>query len=650
MEKIKKMHALVKELSEAAKAYEQHNREIMTNLEYDKKYDELEKLEQELNIVLAGSVTQKVGYEVISNLQKINHKKPMLSLNKTKEIEELEQFLGDKEGVLSWKLDGLTVVCTYNNGQLMQAVTRGNGTVGEDVTNNAKTFKNLPLKIDYQGNLTIRGEAIITYSDFNIINENLSDEEKYKNPRNLCSGSVRQLNSEETAKRNVQFFAFSIVEIENQDFELKSQTLTWLQEQGFDIAGYFLVNKEKIASQIHSLETEIINNDFGSDGLVLTYDNIEYSKSLGTTSKFPKDSIAFKWSDELKETKIIEIEWNTSRTGLINPVANFEVVELEGTEVRRASVHNISILEQLKLGIGDTVIVYKANMIIPQIAENLTKSGPVEVPKNCSVCGCETIIKQEKSAKMLYCPNGNCEAQMLKSISHFASRNAMNIESLSEATIEKLMKNNILINILSIYKLKQHEEELKTLEGFKEQSYNRLIKAVDNSRTTTLAQVLHGLGIMQVGLATAKLICTKFDDDINKILVATEEDFLEIDGIGKITAEALVHYFSLDENKTMINDLMLELTLIKQEKLPQQLDSQIFGKTFVITGDLMHFENRKALQLEIEKHGGKVTGSVSKKTNYLINNDNLSTSSKNKKAKDLEIPILTEDMVLDLLK
>lgn len=647
MNKIERMKELVDKLSKAAYAYEQENHEIMSNLEYDALYDELKKLEEETGTILAGSVTQNVGYEVSSSLPKVTHPKRMLSLDKTKEVSKLKAFLGTQEGLLSWKLDGLTIVCTYEDGKLIRAVTRGNGTVGEEITNNARTFKNLPLAIDTKERIVLRGEALITYEDFNRINESLSEEEKYKNPRNLCSGSVRQLNPAITAKRNVRLYAFTLVE-GGQDFETKEGQLKWLEEKGFKVVEHKKVTAQNIEETVHYFAEQIKNQVFPSDGLVLTYNNRAYSASLGETAKFPKDSIAFKWKDELVETTLLGIEWNTSRTGLINPVAIFEPVDIEGTTVERASVHNLSIMEELQLGIGDHITVYKANMIIPQIAENLTKSNQIEIPAHCPVCGAETEIKQDKETKTLICPNGNCKAQRLRAFVHYTTRDAMNIEGLSEATIEKFLEKDYLEDFTSLYHLNQYEEEIMNMEGFGKRSYTKLINSIEKSKEVSLANFIYALGIAQVGLGTAKLICKHFKNDLEGMMSASEEALTAIDGVGPVIAKEFAAYFELEANQKMVKTLAdLELR-IKVETVVDKIESPIAGKTFVVTGDVNHFKNRKELQARIEELGGKVTGAVSKNTDYLINNDSESGSSKNKKAKELGIPILTEEAFLAL--
>lgn len=648
-DQMSRMKELVELLGRAAYLYEQEDTEIMSNYEYDKLYDELRQLEEETGVILSGSVTQKVGYEIAGSLAKVTHSKKMLSLDKTKEVNKLKAFLDGHEGLLSWKLDGLTIVCTYENGEMTRAVTRGNGEVGEDITSNAKTFKNLPLKIDYKERLVIRGEAIITYTDFQNINERLGEkEEKYKNPRNLCSGSVRQLNSEVTAKRNVRLYAFSIVE-GGETEQTKSQQLEWLHAKGFEVVEYKRVTRENVEDTVTYFSEEISKRDFASDGLVLTYDDLAYSRSLGETSKFPKDSIAFKWQDEIAETKIIAIEWNTSRTGLINPVAVFEPVEIEGTTVERASVHNLSILEDLKIGIGDTVKVYKANMIIPQISENVTQSGPAKEPETCPVCGGHTMIKQEKASKTLYCINPNCKAQQLRGFVHFTARDAMNIEGLSEATIEKFLEKGFLQEFSSLYHLEQYKEEIVQMEGFGEKSYQNLMHSIEKSREVSLANFIYALGILQVGLSTARLICRHFNNEIEKLMKAREEDLTQIAGVGPVIAKAFSEYFSLEANDRMVRNMLRELRL--REEIPEaSIESPIKDKTFVVTGEVTHFKNRKELQAKIESLGGKVTGSVSKSTDYLINNDSESGSGKNKKAKELEIPIITEEAFLELIK
>ena len=649
-QKKQRMQELVELLNRASKAYYQDATEIMSNFEYDKLYDELASLEQELGIVMSNSPTVNVGYEVLSELPKERHEKPMLSLDKTKEVSRLKEFLGEQKAFLSWKLDGLTIVLTYQNGELKKAVTRGNGEVGEVITNNAKTFKNLPLRIAYQGELILRGEAVIGYQDFENINAEIEDvDAKYKNPRNLCSGSVRQLNNEITAKRNVQFFAFSLVKAEDVDFKnSRIYQMSWLKEQGFEVVEGYEVTADTIEEKVQYFAKQIEHNDFPSDGLVLVYDDIAYGQSLGRTSKFPRDSFAFKWADEIRETTLLEIEWSPSRTGLINPVAIFEPVELEGTTVSRASVHNISIMEELELGIGDKIEVYKANMIIPQIASNLTRSGVKDIPTECPVCHGKTEIRQVSDAKALYCTNEACGAKHLKSFALFVSRDALNIDGLSEATLEKFIAKGFINVYSDIFHLDRYEEEIKAMDGFGEKSYINLQKSVEKARETTLPRLIYGLGIANIGLANAKVICKEFHYDVEKMIGLTEEDLNHISGIGPVIAKAYVEYFAKEEHVEEFQRLLKELTISQEEV---NAGEQIFeNMTFVITGSVEHFSNRNEVKEVIESKGGKVTGSVTAKTNYLINNDVNSTSSKNKKAKELGIPIITEEEFLSMLK
>lgn len=648
-QKRQRMQELIEILNEAGKAYYQEAEEIMSNLQYDRLYEELVELEQELGITLANSPTVNVGYEVLSELPKERHEKPMLSLDKTKDVERLKEFLGAQKALISWKLDGLTIVLTYRDGTLQKAVTRGNGEVGEVITNNAKVFRNVPLYIAYQGELILRGEAVIGYKDFEKINAEIADvDAKYKNPRNLCSGSVRQLNNEITAKRNVKFFAFSLVKADGVDFEnSRKKQFAWLSEQGFDVVEHYEVTSATVEERVAFFADKIEKNEFPSDGLVLVYDDIAYGQSLGTTAKFPRDSFAFKWADEIRETKLLEIEWSPSRTGLINPVAIFEPVELEGTTVSRASVHNISIMEELELGVGDRIQVYKANMIIPQIAENLTRSGVKELPEHCPVCGGKTQIQQVNHAKSLYCTNPDCQAKHIKSFALFVSRDALNIDGLSEATLEKFIMNGLIKDYADIFHLDRYAETIKTMEGFGEKSYNKLQASIEKARTTTLPKLIYSLGIANIGLANAKIICKEFDYDLEKMMQASPEDLSAIDGVGEVIANAFVAYFRNEKHVEEVKKLLQELVIPKEEK---QEGEQIFaGVNFVITGSVEHFSNRNEVKEVIESKGGKVTGSVTSKTNYLINNDTTSTSSKNKKARELGIAIISEEEFLKML-
>ena len=646
-QKIERMKELVKILSEASYAYYAKDEEIISNFEYDRLYDELEALEKECDMVLAGSPTLKVGYEAVDELPKEEHAAPMLSLGKTKDREELRSFLGEQKGLLSWKLDGLTVVLTYEKGELVKAVTRGNGEVGEVVTNNAKFFKNIPLKISYEGTLVIRGEAVIGYEDFERINAKIEDPSlQFKNPRNLCSGSVRQLNNQITAERHVRFFAFSLVEAEGIDFKnSRKEQMEFLRGQGFDVVEYKEVTVDNILEGIEYFADAIASYDIPSDGLVLIFDDIAYGKSLGRTAKFPRDAIAFKWADEVKETVLKEIEWSPSRTGLINPVAIFEPVELEGTTVSRASVHNISVMRALKLGIGDRITVYKANMIIPQIADNLTGSDSAEIPCVCPVCGEKTEIQAVNEVQTLYCVNPECPVKKIKALTLFVSRDALNMDGLSEATLEKFVAEGFIRDYKDLFRLESYRDQIIAMEGFGERSYDNLIASIETARNTTLPRLVYALGIANIGVAMAKVVCKHFDYDLDAMRVATEEEVSQIEGVGDVIAGTFCSYFRDMVKMQSLDELLQEVVLEKPETSADA--DKLKGKTFVVTGSVNHFNGRSELKEIIENMGGKVAGSVSAKTECLINNDTASTSSKNKKAKELNIPILSEENFME---
>ena len=655
MDKETRIKELVQQLNMASEAYYQKDVEIISNAEYDRLYDELQQLEKETGILLSSSPTVNVGYEVVSSLPKQRHPSPMLSLDKTKDPEALAAWLGEKEGLLSWKLDGLTIVLTYEEGELTQAVTRGDGTTGEVITGNARVFDNVPLGIPYKETVVIRGEAVISYPDFEKINDTIDEVgAKYKNPRNLCSGTVRQLNSEITAGRHVRFFAFALAG-GGPEKELRSRQLEWLKSQGFDVVEYVPVNRDMVVEEVQNFSQKIIGFELPSDGLVLTYDDIAYGESLGITSKFPRDSIAFKWQDEMAETILEHIIWNPSRTGLINPIAVFEPVELEGTTVSRASVHNLSIVEQLELAEGDRIKVYKANMIIPQIEENLTaadKEHPperkaIEPPANCPVCGADTRIHDDNGIKTLHCPNPECPAKQIKSFTHFVSREALNIEGLSEATLEKFIDEGMLKTPADIFRLKDHREEISRMEGFGEKSCDNIIKAIDKASETTPARLLYALGITGIGSAGGRMIAGACDNNWERIQNLTQEKLREIEGVGDVIAGDYVSFFKDEKNRAVVADLLRYLKL--DESSIRTGEQKLEKKTFVITGSLEHFANRDEAKEKIESLGGKVAGSVSSKTDYLVNNDINSGSSKNKKAKELGIPIITEEQLLEMI-
>ncbi len=647
---LREMKDLIQKLNEASKAYYQEAREIMSNFEYDALYDRLLALEKETGTVLADSPSINVGYEVLSELPKENHDSPMLSLDKTKDVGALRAWIEGREGLLSWKLDGLTIVLTYQKGELYKAVTRGNGITGEVITNNARVFRNIPHRISYEGELVLRGEALIKYSDFQKLNDSIEDvDAKYKNPRNLCSGSVRQLNNEITAQRGVYFYAFTLVKAEDVDFKnSRREQMEWLRRLGFETVDYKMVNASNIEAEVQWFSEHVKANDLPSDGLVLTLDDIAYSRSLGTTAKFPRDSIAFKWADETEKTRLLEVEWSASRTGLINPVAIFEPVQLEGTTVSRASIHNVSIVESLELGLGDELMVYKANMIIPQISENLTRSGTLEIPKVCPVCHQPTEILQENDVKVLTCPNPECEAKHIKGLALFVSRDAFNIEGLSEATLEKFVQKGFIHGLQDVFHLENHKEEIIDMEGMGEKSYANLIQAVEKSRNIATARFVYSLGIPNVGLSNAKLLCRYFKDDISALMSADAEEIGTIEGIGPVIAKNVETFFSDEKMRERVEALLTEVHLEKEEISE---DEMIFkNMTFVITGSVHHFANRNEVKALIESKGGKVAGSVSSKTHYLINNDAASVSSKNKKAKELGVPIITEDEFLEFIE
>lgn len=643
-----RMEQLVQTLRAAARAYYQESRELMSNYEYDALYDELEQLEKKTGIVLAGSPTQRVGYEVVSELPKEEHPAPMLSLDKTKDVAALQSWLGVQPAILSWKLDGLTVVLTYEGGHLAKAVTRGNGLVGEVVTANARTFVNVPSTIPYTGRLVLRGEAIIRYSDFERMNEEITDlDARYKNPRNLCAGSVRQLNSQVTAERSVRFYAFALVEADGIDFEnSRLRQYDWLAEQGFDVVPHREVTAQTLPDEVQWFADAIADFDLPSDGLVLLMTDIAYGESLGRTAKFPRNSIAFKWADEQAETHLQYVEWSASRTGLINPVAVFDPVELEGTTVSRASVHNVSIVESLELGEGDTLMVYKANMIIPQISENLTRSGTLKIPGICPVCGGATEIRQSADVRVLYCTNPECQAKKIKSFTLFVSRDAMNIDGLSEMTLEKFIAAGFIHSFADLFRLETHKEAIVSMEGFGDKSYERLIQSTETARQTTLPRLLYALGIPGIGVANARMLVKAFDQDLDRIRHASVEELCEVEGIGSVLAEGIAAYFSDGEKMVQLDDLLQQVTIEKEAGSDTE---QVFaGQTFVITGSLTQFDNRSQLKAFLEERGGKVTGSVTKNTTCLINNDVNSSSSKNKKAKELGIPIRPEAEIVAL--
>lgn len=648
--KIVRMKELVGILNDASRAYYAENKEIMSNLEYDRLYDELLSLEKETGTVLAKSPTVHVGYEAVDRLPKEAHDSPMLSLDKTKDREVLRSFIGTHRTLVSWKLDGLTVVLTYRGGELYKAVTRGNGLIGEVITPNARVFENIPLRIPYQDELILRGEAVISYPDFEKINEAFGADSQYKNPRNLCSGSVRQLDSSITAQRHVRLFAFALVKAEGVDFHnSRMEQFRFLKSQGFEVVEHVETTADTLDRTLDYFEKKILTYEIPSDGLVALYDDIAYGDSLGTTAKFPRNAFAFKWKDEEALTHLLDIEWSPSRTGLINPVAVFEPVQLEGTTVSRASVHNVSIMRQLKLGIGDQIKVYKANMIIPQIAENLTKSDNVIIPRVCPVCGGEAKIHDTGGVMTLFCENPDCTAKKIKAFTQFVSRDAMNIDGLSEMTLEKLIGRGFIHSFGDLFRLKSHRADIIEMEGFGKKSCDNLETSIENARKTTLPRLLFALGVPNIGVANAKVISRAFSGELDRVRHATVDRLMEVEGVGEVMAQAFAGWFENPDNAAMLDDLLTEITVESPESPEGQRQELIFsGKTFVITGDVTHYKNRRELKEEIESLGGKVAGSVSSRTSYLINNDALSSSTKNRTAQKLGIPIITEGQYLQL--
>lgn len=649
MEEMKKrIDELTEILNNASRAYYDDASEIMTNYEYDALYDELLELEEKTGYVPEESPSQNVGYTVQSELPKEQHARRMLSLDKTKDREALRSWLGNQEALLSWKLDGLTVVLTYEEGKLSKAVTRGNGDVGEVITPNAKVFRNVPKTIPHKGHTVVRGEAVIRYEDFEKINASIDDADaKYKNPRNLCSGSVRQLNSRITAERNVHFYAFTLSEAPDVDFQNSREAqMQWMAEQGFDVVEYRMVNRENLLETIDAFEQRIPTFEIPSDGLVLTLEDLAYSASLGTTAKFPRDAMAFKWRDQQAETVLREIEWSPSRTGLLNPVAIFDPVELEGTTVSRASVHNINIVESLKLGIGDRITVYKANMIIPQISANLTQSGNFRIPETCPVCGGETKVQSDSGTKVLVCTNPDCLAKQVKRFSLFVSRDAMNIEGLSEQTLLKLIGMGCIRSYPDIFTLESHREEIMEMEGFGQKSCDNLLASIERARNTTPARVLTALGIPGVGVTMANQIARACHNRWEEMISLTETDLQDIDGVGSVISGDYASFFQDEHNREMVKALYEQLHL---DESYEEQGTGLSGKVFVITGSLNHYSNRKELKAAIESEGGKVAGSVSGSTDYLITNNPESGSSKNRAARELGVAIITEDQIREML-
>lgn len=647
---LEKMHKLISLIDKYRNEYYNEDREEVDNKEYDRLKDELDELERKAGFVLSNSPSLKVGCEVTSKLPKYTFKKPMLSLSKTKEVSGLQQFLSDKDGILSWKMDGLTVVVAYNNGELVSAITRGNGEIGEVITQNAKHFRNLPLRIPYKGKLVLRGEAVMTYSDFERINKGLvtSGDELKKNPRNLCSGTVRSVDSSVTKNRGVYWYAFELVSADCEIPNDIDKQFKWLNNNGFDTVQFMVVNSSNVVQAVMQFESIVESKklDIPTDGLVLTYRDKKYGESLGVRAKSPRHSIAFKWEDEAVETKVIDIEWSPSRNGLITPVAIFEPVDIEGSTVSRASLHNVSIFAEKQLGYGDRIKVYKANMIIPQVLDNLDRTATCQIPGQCPCCGEPTVLHQDPKSGVytLWCENSECAAKGTRSFEHFVARDAMNIDGVSTSTLNTLIECRIISDYASIYHINEHADEIINLEGFGYTSFMNIVNAVEKSRNVKPANLIYALGIPNIGLTTAKLICKHFGNDLVKTVTASYNDLINIDGIGDTIADSFTAYFADKNNAEAFVRLTKELNII-QEAVSN--NTEMNGITICVTGDVHIFKNRRAIKDIVENLGGKLTGSVSKSTSYLVTNDTTSGSRKNKAAQEYGIPILTEQQFIE---
>ena len=666
MDKINIIKQLVELLNKANKAYYEKSNPIMTDREYDQLYNELVSLEKETGVILSGSPTQYAGYNIESKWDKITHEFPALSLNKTKDRNELVNWLGDKEGVLSWKEDGLTMIMSYDNGSLSTLASRGNGIVGENLTKNARYIHGIPLEIPYKGHLVVRGEALISYKTFEEINNLIENEEdRFKTPRNLASGTIRNLDSKIVANRNIEVKAFELVYADNMP-KTYTEALNWLYDLGFDVVEYKEVTKDSLLEIIEWFESKIKDNEYSSDGLVLVYNDIAYGKSLGTTSKFPLSGIAFKWNDDTYETTVTGIEWYASRNSL-NPVLVFNTVNIDGSDINKASIHNVNIMKSLELGIGDTVEIYLANKIIPQVADNQTRSNTFEIPDKCSVCGSPTeiITSEDGITQILVCTSESCPGKLLGKLKLFCSKEGMDIEGLSEATLQTFIDKGWLKDISDIYKLHLHETQMQHMKGFGKRSVTKLLNAIDESRTVTMANFIRALGIPLIGKTQSKALSDLCSGNIEKFedMVYCETDFSnKLDGFGEKRSNSILNWFGDETNFEIYNKLKKELTFIATDGFmnkPEGEDNMsennnnykdLSGQMFVITGSLNHFANRDELKSLLESLGAKVSGSVSKKTTALICNDSDSGSTKSRKAAELGIPVWTEDELLNNIK
>ena len=657
MDKLNRIKELTEKLHKASVAYYQYDNPIMSDKQYDDLYDELEQLEKETNIVLAGSPTQKVQGFILKELDKVKHTKPMLSANKTKDINEIKKFIGNKQCVMSWKEDGLTIVLRFKDGKFVQAITRGTADVGEDVTHTMRTCKNIPLQIPYYADIEVRGECLISWKEFDRINEKLADVNKYKHPRNLAAGSVRQLDANITKGRNIMFKAFELVQEDvynekkyEQLMDIK-ESFDYLTECGFDVVEHEIVTYDNAEEMINKFSPE--QYEYPVDGLIITYDDYLYGKSLGETSKFPLNMMALKWADDVYETTLRDIEWDTSRTGLINPVAVFDEIDLDGALTTKATLHNVSFIEDLELGIGDTIQVYRSNKVIPKVHDNSTRSNTYKIPTECPCCGALAEVRCDKESKMLYCTNPDCSAKFTSKLENFVNRNGMNIVGLSKQTLETLVDRNYVTSFKDLYHLEDYKKELSSLSGFGAKSVSKLLKAIDESRKVDLTHLLTSLGIPLCGKSTCKDIakyCHGNVDEFTFIMENTSLEFAAIDGVGVAATTSLDDWWH--ENREMFYSLLSELFVeVPEEKTETNTSgADLNGKTFCITGKLTHFSNREALIDSITSHNGKYLSGISSKLNYLINNDKTSTSGKNKKALDLgTVKIISESDYLAMI-
>lgn len=644
----------IEELNRASASYYNTGYPIISDAEFDNKLEELRRWEEETGIVFANSPTHNVGYTIVDKLKEVEHNHPMLSLDKTKSVDELIEFIGDKDCFLSVKADGLTTSLHYIDGKLIGAETRGDGIRGFDCLQNVLTMKNVPKEIRYKKELIIDGETIIGWDTFREINDKLPEDKKYKHPRNLVSGSLQLLDSKEAASRNMRFVAWRV--IKGFGHKTPSEDLFKAKDIGFEIIPILksprINQKEELAILLNQIRELADSHNIPYDGAVMAVDDYKIAESMGRTDKFFRHSMAYKYEDELFETVLTDIEWNTSKTGLINPVAIFKPVDLNGAITTRATLHNITYIKDMMLGIGDRIRVYRSNMVIPKVHDSIDKSGNFNIPDKCPICGHSTRIAKENDSEVLICENPNCKGKLLGRLIHAASRNALDIENLSESTIEKFINLGWLTSIKDIYYLKCHENEMKTLEGFGKKSVEKLLSSIEKSRNTTLDRFIYSLSIPMIGKTISTLIAEKVNYSIREFITTMETKravyFSSLDGISDKKISSIDSYWYKYSN--IVYELSKEFTFESPNIILDEMPKTLQGKTFVVTGSVHHYKNCDELKADIVVHGGTVVGSVSSKTSYLINNDINSTSSKNQKAKSLNIPIISEEEFLQMIK